>query len=300
MTALLFMHREMLRPEFPFKFIRHQGHSFRQPLHTHDYVQIAYVVRGVCSHHFNGRLLTASKGDMFVIPPSVEHRLETFEDKTFDLVLLDFLPLLLDERLKPLSQSLYERLTGEGGDAGQPAEGMQPWVHIPMNKQPLVEQLLQDIQDEFEHKEEGYQLSIRLNLAKLLLLLERERRKAARLPSGPAAARPHQRQFEEIVRFVHENYDQDISLEEGAGMAGMAPTYFSHSFKKETGLSFIELVHEVRIERAKELIRQQSRTMTDICYEVGFRHLSHFIRTFKKRTGLTPTAYRKMVCKIVK
>ncbi len=300
MTALLFMHRDMLGPEFPFKFIRHQGNSFRQPLHTHDYVQIAYVVRGVCSHLFNGKLLTASKGDMFVIPPSVEHRLETFEDKTFDLVLLDFLPLLLDERLEPLSQSLYGRLTEEGGDAGQAAEGMQPWVHIPPNKQSLVEQLLQDIQDEFEHKEEGYQLSIRLNLAKLLLLLERERRKASRPSPGPAAVHPHHRQFDLIVRYVHENYGQDISLEEVAGMAGMAPTYFSHSFKKEIGLSFVEFVHEVRIERAKELIRQQSRTMTDICYEVGFRHLSHFIRTFKKRTGLTPTAYRKMTCKIVK
>ncbi|MBO9609232.1 MAG: helix-turn-helix transcriptional regulator, partial [Paenibacillaceae bacterium] len=49
----------------------------------------------------------------------------------------------------------------------------------------------------------------------------------------------------------------------------------------------------VRIERAMELMRRGDEPVTHICYQVGFRHLSHFIRTFKKRTGLTPTAYKQ-------
>ncbi|WP_376774462.1 helix-turn-helix transcriptional regulator [Paenibacillus eucommiae] len=55
----------------------------------------------------------------------------------------------------------------------------------------------------------------------------------------------------------------------------------------------MDFVNEVRIERALELIRRNAHTITQIAFQVGFHHLSHFICTFKKRTGITPSEYKK-------
>jgi AraC-like DNA-binding protein len=235
--------------------------------------------------------LTVGKGDIFIITPGMEHSLSAIPEQDFELVVLDFFPAFVGDQINHYTEALYRRILAQ--DDGQSASMLlQPWLHIDKSKQPLVEQLLQDIQDEFEHQEEGYAFSIQLNLIKLLILIDREHRRSERKP-GREPVLVDRHPIQEVVRFVTENYSQDIPLEQGADIAGMAPAYFSHLFKKVTGRTFIEFQHEVRIDRAMELIRRGDHSITEIAYQVGFRHLSHFIRTFKKRTGLTPSEYKK-------
>lgn len=295
MRAPLLQFKDQLTDEeFEFKFIRHKSSRLNQALHMHDYIQIAYVVRGVCNHHFCDKILTVGKGDLFIIPPGEAHSINPFDDKEFELVLLDFMPAFLGDHLKPFSRSLFQHVV-QYENAGTSSEWLQPWLHISQDKQLLVEQLLQDIQDEVENREEGYEFSVQINVVKLLILIDREFRKSERQRQTAAFQRNPVQQFHDVIRYIHENYGQDIPLEQGAYIACMTPAYFSHLFKKATGQTFVEYVHEVRIERAKELIRMNGHTMTQICFQVGFRHLSHFIRTFKKRTGMTPTDYKKTV-----
>ncbi|MEF3306195.1 AraC family transcriptional regulator [Paenibacillus sp. GYB003] len=294
MSAQLMLFKDQLTDDFQFKFIRHKGNNHRQRLHMHDYIQIAYVVRGVVTHHFCDKMLTVGKGDLFIIPPGQAHSINTIEDKECEFVLLDFMPTFLGDHLKPFSRSLFQHVV-QYGKSGTSSEWLQPWLHISPAKQLLVEQLLQDIQEEVEHREEGYEFSVQINVVKLLILIDREFRKTERQRQTASGQRPQYEQFHDVIRYIQENYGQDIPLEQGAYIAGMTPAYFSHLFKKATGQTFVEYLHEVRIERAKELIRIGAHTMTQICFQVGFRHLSHFIRTFKKRTGMTPTDYKKAV-----
>jgi AraC-like DNA-binding protein/mannose-6-phosphate isomerase-like protein (cupin superfamily) len=277
---------------FPFKFIRYNRQDLQQSLHKHDYIQIAYVMKGVCCHQFRGKFLTVGKGDIFIIPPGIEHSLNAFAGKEFEIVLIDFMPFLVHDELKSFSDSItwYMRDHNHADDI---SEWLQPWLHISKDKQLLVEQLLFDIQDEFAHKESGYEFSTRINLVKLLILIDRESRKTLKRQVSNTV-RLNERPFGCVIQYICDNYSQDIPLEKAADLVNMTPTYFSHAFKKESGQSFVEFVHEVRIERAMELIRHDVHSMTQICFQVGFRHLSHFIRTFKKRTGLTPTEYKKM------
>ena len=292
MNAQVMRFKDQLTDDFQFKFIRHKGSKMIQRLHMHDYIQIAYVVRGVGIHHFCDKTLTVGKGDLFIIPPWRAHCLNTIEEKEFEFVLLDFMPAFLGDHLKPFSRSLFQHVV-HYEKSGSASEWLQPWLHISQDKQLLVEQLLEDIQEEVEVREEGYEFSVQINVVKLLILIDREFRKTERQRQIAAGQRSQQHQFQDVVRYIHENYGQDIPLEQGAVIANMTPAYFSHLFKKATGQTFVEYLHEVRIERAKELIRIGAHTMTQICFQVGFRHLSHFIRTFKKRTGMTPTDYKK-------
>lgn len=281
--------KDQLSQKFPFKILRHSSKTLKQTLHAHEYVQVAYVLRGMCNHQLRGKSLTASRGDIFIISPGIEHGISAIVDQEYEVVLLDFMPYLVHDLLKPYSDTLYPFLQPY---AGGEVEQQQPWLHIGKGKQQLVGQLLQDIQDEMEHCEKGYEYSVRICLLKLLILFDRELRILGRKPTRqPALA--NQDPIEEAIRYVYDNYSQDIPLDHGAMVANMAPTYFSHMFKRETGQTFVDFVNEVRIERAMELIRQDSHTITHIGYQVGFHHLSHFIRTFKKRTGITPTEYKK-------
>ncbi|MFK7695477.1 AraC family transcriptional regulator [Paenibacillus sp. HJGM_3] len=291
MGTLLFEYKNQKVEGYPFKFIRYSQQNLRQPMHMHDYVQIAYVMKGVCSHQFRGKTLTVGKGDVFIIPPGIEHSLNAFDGKEFEIVLVDFMPYLVQEELHSFADSYVWNMILQEQEEG--ASELLPWLHISKDKQPLVEQLLFDIQDEFEHREHGYEVSTRISLVKLLILIERESRKftVKRQPGNPI--RLMERPFGGVIQYICDNYSLDIPLEKAAELAGMTPAYFSHAFKKETGQTFVDFVHEVRIERAMELIRQNVHTMTQVCFQVGFRHLSHFIRTFKKRTGLTPTEYKK-------
>ncbi|UKS30959.1 helix-turn-helix domain-containing protein [Paenibacillus sp. HWE-109] len=283
--------KSQLNQDFPFKIFRYSSQLLKQPMHIHDYVQIAYVLNGVCNHQLRGKSLTVSRGDVFLIAPGLEHSFRAIEDKAFELVLIDFLPFLISEQLKPFSGTLGPLLY-PSEDNVESAAVPQPWLHIGKNKQILFEHLLQDMQDEFEHRELGYQYAIRITLAKLLILFDRECRKAKRKPAKQPTL-VEQQPIDEVKRYINDNYSQDIPLEHGAFLANMAPAYFSHVFKKETGQTFIDFVNEVRIERAMELIRRDAHTITQIGFQVGFHHLSHFIRTFKKRTGITPTEYKK-------
>ncbi|MDF2724654.1 MAG: AraC family transcriptional regulator [Paenibacillus sp.] len=292
----LYLLKDQLSDDFQFKFNRYRGRTLNQKLHMHDYIQLAYVVRGVGVHYFCDKTLTVGKGDLFIIPPLHAHFITSCENKEFEFVLLDFMPAFLGDHLKPFSRSLFRHVV-QAEHAGSVSEWLQPWLHITQDKQQLVEQLLQDIQDEVNNREEGYEFSVQINVVKLLILIDREFRKTERQreEAFDQQRNGQQHQFEDVIRHIQLNYSQDIPLEQGAALAMMTPAYFSHLFKKSTGQTFIEYVHEVRIERAKELIRIGALTMTQICFQVGFRHLSHFIRTFKKRTGMTPTHYKKSV-----
>ncbi|MCU6712174.1 AraC family transcriptional regulator [Paenibacillus sp. J5C_2022] len=290
-----FESKQQLNRDFPFKIIRYSSSELKQPMHTHDYTQIAYVLKGVCNHQVPGKSLTVSKGDIFVIAPDAPHSLNAIAEQEYEVVLLDFVPSIVGELLQPFSGSL-PLLLEHSGEHYSLSGSFPSWLHIGNRKQPFVEQLLQDIQDEFEHREVGYEHAILLSLAKLLLLVDREYRRGQRKPAKqPAIA--ERTPIEEVKRYIYDNYSGDIPLEHGAFIANMAPAYFSHQFKKETGQTFVDFINEVRIERAKELILRGTHTITAIGFQVGFHHLSHFIRTFKKRCGVTPTEYKKMFAK---
>ncbi|MGG1518107.1 response regulator [Paenibacillus oryzisoli] len=72
----------------------------------------------------------------------------------------------------------------------------------------------------------------------------------------------------------------------------LTPTYVSLLFKQETGQTINEYLTQVRVERAKELLRDPYHKFYDICHAIGYTDPSYFTKLFKKATGMTPSAYR--------
>lgn len=95
-------------------------------------------------------------------------------------------------------------------------------------------------------------------------------------------------------QYIQQNYAQPITLEEISGIVGFNASYFSALFKKESGQNFLEYLSEVRMNQAKELLKETKLSVAKICKQVGYSDLKHFTQSFKKLTGLKPNEFRKL------
>ncbi|MBB6734571.1 response regulator [Cohnella zeiphila] len=87
--------------------------------------------------------------------------------------------------------------------------------------------------------------------------------------------------------------DGGLTVAEIAKEVYLTPTYVSLLFKQETGQTVGEYLTQVRVEKAKELLRDPKYKFYDICYAIGYTDPSYFTKLFKKATGVTPSAYRQ-------
>lgn len=95
-------------------------------------------------------------------------------------------------------------------------------------------------------------------------------------------------------QYVHKNFANNITLEEVSEYVGFSVAYFSALFKKETGEGFAKYLTRIRMEEAKNLLRETGIPVSEICEKVGYSDRKHFTHTFHKLTGVNPAEYRKL------
>ena len=103
--------------------------------------------------------------------------------------------------------------------------------------------------------------------------------------------------YQQILDYIEEQYQQNITVEDLAGVAAMSVAHFSRLFKKATGQSPMAFVVAYRVEQAKKKLSNPQIPLIDIALECGFADQSHFNRVFKKHQGTTPKAYRQFLSK---
>lgn len=95
-------------------------------------------------------------------------------------------------------------------------------------------------------------------------------------------------------QYIMQNFDRNITLEEVCEYVGFSAAYFSAMFKKECGEGFAKYLMRVRMEEAKNLLRETNMPVAEICEKVGYNDRKHFTHTFHKMTGVNPAEYRKL------
>jgi AraC-like DNA-binding protein len=96
--------------------------------------------------------------------------------------------------------------------------------------------------------------------------------------------------------YISENLTEDFSEEDLAKTAGMTASAFSRSFRKHTGMGVVEYVNRHRINLACQMLMNEAdKSITDICFAVGFNNLSNFNRQFLRRKGMPPSRFRALL-----
>ncbi len=96
-----------------------------------------------------------------------------------------------------------------------------------------------------------------------------------------------------VYAYVMQHISEDITLQDIADKANMAPQSFCRYFKAHTHKTFSTFLNEIRISHACNMLKNSDLPVMDICFAAGYHHFSHFCSRFKMITGLTPLQYRK-------
>lgn len=97
----------------------------------------------------------------------------------------------------------------------------------------------------------------------------------------------------DISKYIEENYNRDISLNEIGDFFSITPEYVSSLFKKERGENYLVFLSRLRMERAMEMLRDSELKTYEIAEKVGYYDTHHFSKVFKKLMGMTPSEYRQ-------
>lgn len=97
-----------------------------------------------------------------------------------------------------------------------------------------------------------------------------------------------------VVRYIREHYaDKELTTRSIAENTYLSQNYMCALFKKETGKTVNEFITEIRLERAKELLKDPRVKLYEIAFAIGFTDANYFSSMFKKATGLSPSQYRE-------
>lgn len=102
-----------------------------------------------------------------------------------------------------------------------------------------------------------------------------------------------QSQLERVIDYIKANLTQDLSILDLATLTSMSESHFSRSFKQSVGIAPYQYLMQQRVERAKQLLKQQAISISDIALDCGFANQTHLTKVFRQMTGVTPKAYQK-------
>lgn len=101
-------------------------------------------------------------------------------------------------------------------------------------------------------------------------------------------------QISRVDQYINEHLDHCIRTTELASLLGLSASHFSHAFKQMTGMAPMMYVTTARVEAARQYMLCSADSLSEIALSHGFCDQSHFCRVFRRETGLSPQAWRKL------
>lgn len=263
---------------------RYSGGRGCYPWHWHDELEIAYVEQGEVTAAVNDRQVLLKQGDGIFINRRVLHAFFMQGEGEVRMPNILFHPALLYGTQESVFWEKYVKpLVLSNGFTHTVFRRQVPWQKAALEK---AEGAFRALTDEAF----GYEIHTRSALsAILLLLLEKE---------GEAISRPAKSQAEtdrirQMLSFIEMHYTQPIRVQQIADSAFISRRECMRVFRNIIGLSPIQYVIGLRVQKAKQLLLETDRPILDICVSCGFQNQSYFTKIFRERTGLSPLQCRK-------
>ncbi|WP_339318503.1 AraC family transcriptional regulator [Paenibacillus sp. FSL R10-2734] len=257
----------------------HIGTASKCPPHVHTWFEFNYVLTGQLDTRFDGESICVRENEFFLIPPGMVHSHTYTRGNPHEGLCFRWRIRRADGESEDLTgDSLYSRLTGlhrwKPG-AYRDNDGFGPMlIHFlreaAMNRSELGLQLL------------------------LVGLLEQLCHLQQSMEGQTGLSRTHQDPLVRKVEIYLEDYQGDrLSVAELAASLHMSYGHLSRQYKKLTGLTIVERMNQIRLEKAAELLRLPDALVSESAEQAGFSDLSYFSRAFKKHYGLSPLSFRK-------
>jgi AraC-like DNA-binding protein len=255
---------------------------FYNTYHTHDELQIMLVIKGQGSAYIGDKILDFEEGDIYLLGQNLPH---VFKDKPsngdleIESISIFFLKEFMGNGFLELPESRLLGTLIEESKRGIQIEGQ------------LLENITENIWNIYNSD----------GLNRLLMLVDTLEQIAqsedVSFISSPGYHKPRRlvdgQKINDVFDFMLANYSREVKLEEIAEIAHMSATAFCRYFKHHTRKTYSRFLNEIRVGQACKMLVDDKLSISNICYDSGFKNISNFNRQFKKISGFTPSEYQK-------
>ena len=255
------------------------------PAHSHDYVEILYMLRGQTVHDLPGREpLTLACGELLMINCQATHAIRLCGEEN---VGVNFIvqPAFFDEAIAAVGQS--NALGRFLMDALKRGESTVPYLHFRVAQVQAVQSLLESIMFSMLDGHPAGQRMLKTAMTLLMMhLLEHTGQLSLPETGGNALVVA-------ALEEIRQNY-ATISLKDFAAAHHVSAAYLSQTVRRATGESCTRLIQRQRMVQARRLLRETELPVSDVCAAVGYANTGHFYHLFQQETGMSPRAYREV------
>ncbi len=280
----LFVWPQPMEPDFPLAVIEYESAADGDPMHWHDYLEIAIVLEGHGAFRFGRRSLAAAPGDVFFIDNVQPHVAVADPGAPLRLLLVLFRPELiagsgcrdLDEGY--LAPFRVDRTASPRISAGSPlASELGP--------------ILRELEAIWTRHDPAERHLADATLRRALALVNRERGHATVAEVRAAADR--RQQIRPVLAYLDRHWGESITLVDVAELVHVSPSRARHIFRDATGVSFKDYLTQVRVAEAKRLLLSTDHSVSDIAAAVSYTNLHQFYRVFYRSAAMSPGEYRR-------
>ncbi len=253
--------------------------------HSHNFFEAIYVLEGTAKHTISGQQMLLSTGDFCIISPKTEHLVGVFDDHT---VLINLLIR------KSTFEKVFQRLL-QGYNIlsyfflnNLMHKCISDYLLFHTGNDEIIQNEIMNMYLEFENKQPYF--SEILNCRLSLFFAELLRNHETDYELSGTNTKKHMQTYH-ILKYIQENY-KTVSLQDVASHFNYTPEYTSRLIKNSTGNSFSNLILEMKMRHASNLLSNTNLTIANIAEDIGYQSLWHFTRIFKKYFQTTPGNYR--------
>lgn len=264
-----------------------EQHSFKKPevYHWHNFFEITYILDGHARYFVNGKQYEVEKGEIILFNHIEAHGWEVLSEEMTLLVLI-FGSDFIADRTSIFDYDYLLPFVERGSNFQNKIPGTLPYARE-------IIHIMNEINREYTEREVGYALMIKSDILKILTILYRNCERSYASGELLGGKKEAMKRLEKSFQYIKRHYCEKIKLEDVAGISCMSPNYFSSYFRKVTNMQFQEFLIEMRIQKAREMLRTSDEGILDIAEDCGFSNMSNFYRLFRKYTGYAPGDERK-------
>lgn len=260
--------------------------NFKTNGESHDFWELVYAEKESVICYANGKNITVEEGEILFHKPNEQHALSANGKAAPNVFILSFVcksdamrffenkKLRLDNSLVKFIYSILN-------------EGKRTF-NIPYSDPNLKKmELLPNPTLGGEQLIKNYLEIFLINL--LRLQTETEEKNTIFLPNKELSGRP----VKEVISLLENNVYSTLTINDVCKKAAYGRAYLFRVFKEKTGKTIMEYYLNLKIEKAKQLLRENELSVKEISELLSFNEPNYFTKTFKRITGLTPTAYKR-------
>lgn len=271
----------------PFIYHRPSGGCMQTQLHTHDYMELGYVVRGEFHQKILGKDTIFTEGDLFLIDRNCIHQ----DSLTALSTVILFLGIAGDMFTEIMNNSrTTQKIVSFLQSALLKQKDLQQYLHFrPNTGRSKLENCLADLLTELAENTPGTQFIRKGLLIRCFHIisteydftLSKEQRKTMNWFI-----------FEEISQYIRQHYST-VTIRELSDVFHFHEDYFNRLIKNRTGMTYSSYVQNLRLEMAEQLLRNSDKSIEEIADIVGYQNRGFFYKLFEKKNHMTPAEFRK-------